>query len=74
MNGLEYIKGVVKVVIRILVTIDMSHVDKQIPDLICVKEGSIDETRGRGALPRTDRNRDHVKKAVEAEEGLENGQ
>jgi hypothetical protein len=44
-NGLEYIKGVVKVVIRILVTIDVSHVDKQIPDLICVvKEGSIDKT------------------------------
>ena len=35
MNGLEYIKGVVKVVIRILVTIDISHVEEQILDLIC---------------------------------------
>ena len=33
-NGLEYIKCVLKVVIRILVTIDMSHVEEQIPDLI----------------------------------------
>jgi hypothetical protein len=33
-NGLEYIKGVLKVVIRILVTIDMSHVEEQILDLI----------------------------------------
>jgi len=33
-NGLEYINGVLKVVIRILVAIDMSHVEEQIPDLI----------------------------------------
>jgi hypothetical protein len=33
-NGLEYIKGVLKVMIRILVTIDMSHVKEQISDLI----------------------------------------
>ena len=35
MNGLEDIKGVLKVMIRILVTIDVSHVKEQIPDLIC---------------------------------------
>jgi hypothetical protein len=33
-NGLEYIDGVLKVVIRILVTIDMPHIEEQIPDLI----------------------------------------
>ena len=35
MNGLEYIEGVLKVMIRILVTINVSHVEEQIPDLIC---------------------------------------
>jgi hypothetical protein len=33
-NGLEYVKGMLKVVIRVLVTIDVSHVEQQILDLI----------------------------------------
>jgi hypothetical protein len=33
-NSLEYIEGMLKVMIRILVTINVSHVEEQIPDLI----------------------------------------
>jgi hypothetical protein len=51
-NGLEYIKGMLKVMIRILVTIDVSHVKEQISDLI----------NGNGNC---------VRKALEAEKGLE---